>query len=494
MIEARHAAAPARADALVIGGGPAGAAVARLLASWGRDVVMCTVDRPGPALAESLPPSTRKPLDAAGLLDVVERAGFMPNRGNMSWWSAGDARIERFDGLPGFQAFRPALDAVCRAAARSAGALVLDGWRVVQATPDASPPFAVIRDPAGETHRLEATVLLDCSGRAGVIARRGLRRADPVARTIALGAWFRRQGGWRDADPTYTIIETSDEGWAWSVATSIERRCAAIMLDADAIRGGSAASFAAGLAGTRRFAAMFDGASMEGSPWGVNASLYSSDCAAGPGFLLVGDAASFIDPLSSYGVKKALFSGWLAAIAANTFIGSPERAAAAAAFYRDRERDAYAGSVQQALTFYGEACEARGGAFWRRRAGMQAPAMASAEPHADPSDVQRAFDALRSAAAAQLEPGPAVLRTQGPAVGDREIVLEDRLAVRGGGSVRFIDGVDAPLVVRLAAERLDAPTLYERYCRLTAPTPLPRFLRVVATLLAMELLSIRADA
>ena len=31
--------------------------------------------------------------------------------------------------------------------------------------------------------------------------------------------------------------------------------------------------------------------------------------------LLVGDAGSFLDPLSSAGVKKALASGWLAAVA-----------------------------------------------------------------------------------------------------------------------------------------------------------------------------------
>ena len=70
--------------------------------------------------------------------------------------------------------------------------------------------------------------------------------------------------------------------------------------------------------------------------------MYSSERPAGDTWLLVGDAASFIDPLSSAGVKKAMASGWLAAVTLNTALGRPGRKDMAFAFYSAREAETYA--------------------------------------------------------------------------------------------------------------------------------------------------------
>ncbi|PYR48860.1 MAG: hypothetical protein DMF89_14430 [Acidobacteria bacterium] len=79
-------------DAVVIGGGPAGSAIGRLLASWGRSVRILnkTVDR-SRGLGESLPPSRKKLLEAIDVLDVVERAGFYETTGNTVWWASPSA-------------------------------------------------------------------------------------------------------------------------------------------------------------------------------------------------------------------------------------------------------------------------------------------------------------------------------------------------------------------------------------------------------------------
>lgn len=58
--------------------------------------------------------------------------------------------------------------------------------------------------------------------------------------------------------------------------------------------------------------------------------------------LLVGDAGSFVDPLSSAGVKKALASGWLAAVAVHTALVRPAMRDAAFRFFAAREREMYA--------------------------------------------------------------------------------------------------------------------------------------------------------
>jgi len=65
-------------DVVVVGAGPAGAAAARLLASWGHSVAIVTRAPTNRALAESLPPSCTRLLDrlgATGLVQVLTRVG-----------------------------------------------------------------------------------------------------------------------------------------------------------------------------------------------------------------------------------------------------------------------------------------------------------------------------------------------------------------------------------------------------------------------------------
>src|SRR5437879_1336166 len=89
-------------DAIILGGGPAGAAAGRLLSAWGHSVLL--LDSPGASargLAESLPPSTQKLLAQIGVLDAVERAGFLRATGNTIWWGFGGRRVEAFETAPG---------------------------------------------------------------------------------------------------------------------------------------------------------------------------------------------------------------------------------------------------------------------------------------------------------------------------------------------------------------------------------------------------------
>ena len=66
------------------------------------------------------------------------------------------------------------------------------------------------------------------------------------------------------------------------------------------------------------------------------------------GFLIGGDAAATLDPLSSFGVKKAVASGWVAAVVVNTCLRRPEMEVAALQFFEEREREVFE-SVRQAL-------------------------------------------------------------------------------------------------------------------------------------------------
>ncbi len=82
----------------------------------------------------------------------------------------------------------------------------------------------------------------------------------------------------------------------------------------------------------------------------------------------MGDAASFIEPLSSAGVKKALLSAWRAAVVANTCVSNPALASAAADLYARRERQVYADCTRKARGFFAEAADVHDNPFWSVRA------------------------------------------------------------------------------------------------------------------------------
>ena len=112
-----------KVDVAVIGGGPAGAAAATLLACWGHSVTVLTKTRsPDVSLAESLPPSIVKPLAAVGLQPAIEAGGFY--RRNTVWWGEHNGRSESFrSGSRGYQVVRHAFDEVLLDQAAPVGSL-----------------------------------------------------------------------------------------------------------------------------------------------------------------------------------------------------------------------------------------------------------------------------------------------------------------------------------------------------------------------------------
>jgi len=453
----------------VVGGGPAGATAARLLALWGRDVVLLArpdrADADEAELPVSLTPSCRKFFDLWGISPAVDAADFVRSHGHTVWWG-GAERVEPFgDGQHGWQVGTRRLSRVMVAAAEAAGVRVLPGT----ATAD-----DVLAWPA--TYRVDAT------GRAGVLARPfGRRRYEPGHRTVALVGVWRRGGAWPLADPSHTLLESYADGWGWSIPVSERARALAVMVDPKTTtlyRGaGAEAVYRGELGKMAHLTEAFRGSDLIAGPSGWDASMYVAEAMTGDSWLLAGDANSFVDPLSSAGVKKAMASGWLAAVALNTALDRPAMRATAFDLFANRERAAYLQFLTLTRQFLHDGAPAPDAPFWADRA---APG-----PPDDRAAVLEAQAGIRAAESLRLRIAPDVAIALRPALTERAIVLEDRLVtplVPDG--VRYVDDVDVVVLACLAPTAGDVPNLFASYLRCAPRVDLHAFLKALATAVA----------
>ena len=481
---------------LIVGAGPAGAAAARLLAAWGHAVVM--VDRPGSGagrLAESIPPSTNKILRTIGAIDDVAAAGFLPWRGNTVWWADEPARVETFPGDgPGYQVLRRDFDGCLRQVAAAAGARIVEG-RVtdVQLAGTPGDRTRVLVDQLDTITAFRPEVVIDASGRSGVLATEGPRVLDPARRTVALAGSWRSDEPWPIHDNSHTLVASYTGGWAWSVPVDAHVRQFTVMIDparSTLARGSrSREIYLAEIAKVAPFRPILAGARLLDTPWGADASEYTASPYAGPGWLLAGDAGSAINPLSSFGVKKALASGWLAAIAAHTALENARMAAPAFAFFDRRERAVAAAAARQAVVFAREAASHTEHPFWLARADGGEHSTDILEPDTaalarDPA-VIAAFADLRARESIHLVPGADVRIEPRAAVRGRQIVMEDHLVSPSWpDGVRYLRGVDLVELLHRAPAHRDVGEMFEAVRFASPDIALPDFLGAFSVLLA----------
>ncbi|MCC6989015.1 MAG: tryptophan 7-halogenase [Acidobacteria bacterium] len=310
----------------------------------------------------------------------------------------------------------------------------------------------------------------------------GGRTYEPGHRTVALVGLWRQPGGWALDNPTHTLLESYQDGWAWSVPVDDDLRALAVMVDpkttALAKGDGAAAVYRGEIAKTRHLARIFEGASLQQGPLGWDASMYCAGQLAGDTWLLVGDAASFVDPLSSAGVKKAMASGWLAAVTVNTALASPDLKDTAFAHYAARERETYTQFLALTRKYLLDGAPEGENPFWADRG-------AALTDDDDRQAVLTAYDRIREAPALQFGTGPRVHIADRPALRERELVLESRLVdAANPEGVRFVDGVDVVWLSRLAPAFGQVPEVFEAYVREVEPVALPAFLKALSTAVA----------
>jgi flavin-dependent dehydrogenase len=360
-------------DVVILGGGPGGSVCAARLASLGRRVIVLEREHhPRFHLGESLLPGSLDVLDAIGVLDAV-RSRFIVKRGARFVDGADGSRAVRYAFA---EAFRPRWDSAFQVPrdefdellfrhAGQCGATLREGWRgerVVYEDGRAAGVDAVAAD--GSRERIDARFVVDATGRDAMTARAraratgGLERIgglDHTALFTQVRGGFRDEGD-REGDIQIVLFghdlagrgrgpeasstgassssggarasggERSIRGWFWLIPFADGRASAGAVVPSGWVRaqggeGGAGRLFESALDLAPVVRDMLAGSERLFAPRATGDFSFRVEVLRGPGWLAVGDAAGFIDPLFSTGTHLAMTSALRAADAIDRVLG-----------------------------------------------------------------------------------------------------------------------------------------------------------------------------
>ncbi|MFI8825174.1 NAD(P)/FAD-dependent oxidoreductase [Streptomyces sp. NPDC053431] len=357
----------AETDVLVVGGGPAGATAAALLAREGFGVTVLEKARfPRYHIGESLLPSLLPLLDLTGAREAVEACGFVRKTGAYYDWG-GQRWDLRFAGLGpdaaySFQVVRAEFDRALLAHAREQGARVHEGTAVRSVEMRGGRAGAAAwTTSSGDAGTTSFRHVVDASGRAGLLTARQLRtrRFHDTFRNVA--TW----GYWRGAAPVegapdgaICLFSLPDHGWWWAIPLHDGTLSVGLVTDKRSFNrarqalGGTSALYADRLARTPALARVLSGARRVTELRVESDYSYAADRFCGPGWFAAGDAACFLDPLLSTGVHLAMHSGMLAAASLCSVLREDVTETEAGAFYEAAYRHAYERLLVLVAAFY----------------------------------------------------------------------------------------------------------------------------------------------
>jgi flavin-dependent dehydrogenase len=326
------------ADVFIIGGGPAGATAATLLAQHGRSVVLADKDQhPRFHIGESLLPASMRLFQRLGVAERLADIGVAKYAAEFV--SQYHGRTETFafaraldPSQPySYQVPRAEFDHLLLQNAEEKGAAIHQGTRVQRAERDAATGLWTIDASCnGQARQWQAKFVLDASGRDTFFAnQRQWKQKNPDHSSAALYAHYR--GAARALGPSGGNIQLYwfAHGWFWAIplpdgVTSIGAVCWPYYLKSRKVS--VERFFADTIALAPDLAARLTGAERCTEITATGNYSYTCSNSHGEGFLLIGDAYSFIDPLFSTGVMLATESAALAADRVHQLLDAPHQA------------------------------------------------------------------------------------------------------------------------------------------------------------------------
>ncbi len=330
-------------DVAIIGGGPGGSATASYLSRAGIKCIVLEKEKfPRPHVGESLVPSTTVVFRELGFLHKMEEAGFVHKHGaawttetspsaygvtfeGVAQASAVDLRFAEREQAGVFQEYtyhvdRAKFDKLLLEHAEELGATVVQEAAVNHIDFDHARYVEVGYKHQGTDRKLTARMVVDASGRRTFLGRRlGLKVNDPVFDQYALHTWFEGldRGSSDKSEFIYIHFLPVTNTWVWQIPiTETVTSIGVVTQKANfAKASGDRDAFFWENLKTRpdlyenlRKAKQLRPLTAEGD------YSYGMKQICGDRYVLVGDAARFVDPIFSSGVSIALSSARLASL------------------------------------------------------------------------------------------------------------------------------------------------------------------------------------
>jgi flavin-dependent dehydrogenase len=347
---------------LVMGGGPAGSTAATLLSRVGRKVILLEkAQHPRFHIGESLLPMNLPLFERLGVLDKVRAMGVFKPGADFEADNERGYNTFAFSRAIGnspphaYQVWRQDFDKMLFDHARATGADAREGHEVIAVEQINSRRSNVeVHTDEGHSYRITTQYVVDATGRDTFLAsKKRLRRKNIEHQSAAIFGHFRGAECRPGEDAGNISIYRFDHGWIWMIplpkgVMSIGAVCRPAYLKQ---RRGKTVDFLMETlnrnAGVRKRMAQ---AELIGDEVRVTGNYsYDSIRMGGPGWLMIGDAFAFLDPVFSSGVYLAMSGAEQAATVVDTALNKPGREAG---LLRNLERRQRAGMARFAFFIY----------------------------------------------------------------------------------------------------------------------------------------------
>jgi flavin-dependent dehydrogenase len=338
-------------DVAVIGGGPGGSTAAALLARRGYKVIALEkAHHPRFHIGESLLPMNLPIFERLGVLEQVRELGvFKPGAdfeadNERGYNTYAFARAIGKSPPHAYQVWRQDFDTMLYAHARKCGADAREGHEVLSVDQRAARESHLeVRTDDGRAYRIQARYVVDASGRdAFLAAKKRLRRKNDQHQSAAIFGHFRGAERRAGEDAGNISIYSFDHGWMWMIPLRDGVMSVGAVCRPDYLKQRKGRTVEYLLDTLRSNPALWrrlEHAELIGNEVRVTGN-YSYDSAqmGGPGWILVGDAFAFLDPVFSSGVYLAMSGAEQAAHLVDAALREPRREAALLRKLEKRQR------------------------------------------------------------------------------------------------------------------------------------------------------------